>query len=65
MVLGLVPWRFHGRRAQPADPICAVSPATAPTLTWTVAGGKSGNKGHDAAVTAVEMVNLLRQLPER
>src|SRR5262249_53941165 len=27
------------------------------------AGGKAGNKGHDAAVTAVEMVNLLRQLP--
>jgi 6,7-dimethyl-8-ribityllumazine synthase len=27
------------------------------------AGGKSGNKGADAAVTAVEMVNLLRQLP--
>ena len=29
------------------------------------AGGKAGNKGFDAAVTAVEMVNLLRQLPER
>jgi 6,7-dimethyl-8-ribityllumazine synthase len=27
------------------------------------AGGKAGNKGYDAAVTAVEMVNLLRQLP--
>jgi 6,7-dimethyl-8-ribityllumazine synthase len=27
------------------------------------AGGKSGNKGLEAAVTAVEMVNLLRQLP--
>jgi 6,7-dimethyl-8-ribityllumazine synthase len=27
------------------------------------AGGKSGNKGADAALTAVEMVNLLRQLP--
>jgi 6,7-dimethyl-8-ribityllumazine synthase len=27
------------------------------------AGGKAGNKGADAAVTAVEMVNLLRQLP--
>jgi 6,7-dimethyl-8-ribityllumazine synthase len=29
------------------------------------AGGKSGNKGHDAALTAIEMVNLLRQLPEK
>ena len=28
------------------------------------AGAKSGNKGFEAAVTAVEMVNLLRQLPE-
>jgi 6,7-dimethyl-8-ribityllumazine synthase len=27
------------------------------------AGGKSGNKGADAAVTAVEIVNLFRQLP--
>jgi len=29
------------------------------------AGAKGGNKGFDAAVTAIEMVNLLRQLPER
>jgi 6,7-dimethyl-8-ribityllumazine synthase len=28
------------------------------------AGAKSGNKGFEAAVTAIEMVNLLRQLPE-
>src|SRR5947209_14143577 len=28
------------------------------------AGAKAGNKGFDAAVTAIEMVNLLRQLPE-
>jgi 6,7-dimethyl-8-ribityllumazine synthase len=27
------------------------------------AGGKSGNKGYDSALTAVEMVNLLRHLP--
>jgi 6,7-dimethyl-8-ribityllumazine synthase len=27
------------------------------------AGGKAGNKGFEAAVTAVEMVNLLRRLP--
>jgi 6,7-dimethyl-8-ribityllumazine synthase len=27
------------------------------------AGAKSGNKGFDAAVAAIEMVNLLRQLP--
>lgn len=26
------------------------------------AGGKDGNKGHDAAVTAIEMVNLLQKL---
>jgi 6,7-dimethyl-8-ribityllumazine synthase len=29
------------------------------------AGGKAGNKGFEAAVTAVEMVNLLRRLPEK
>jgi 6,7-dimethyl-8-ribityllumazine synthase len=29
------------------------------------AGAKSGNKGADAALTAVEMVNLLHQLPGR
>ena len=28
------------------------------------AGSKSGNKGFEAAVTAVEMVDLLRQLPK-
>jgi 6,7-dimethyl-8-ribityllumazine synthase len=28
------------------------------------AGAKAGNKGFDAAMTAIEMVNLLRQLPE-
>ena len=28
------------------------------------AGAKSGNKGHEAAVAAVEMVNLLKQLPQ-
>lgn len=27
------------------------------------AGGKAGNKGCDAALAAIEMVNLLRQLP--
>lgn len=27
------------------------------------AGGKSGNKGYEAAVTAIEMVNLLKHLP--
>src|SRR5262249_10582791 len=29
------------------------------------AGAKAGNKGFDAALTAIEMVNLLRDLPER
>jgi 6,7-dimethyl-8-ribityllumazine synthase len=28
------------------------------------AGAKSGNKGFDAALTAIEMVNLLRNLPQ-
>lgn len=28
------------------------------------AGAKAGNKGFDAALTAIEMVNLLRSLPE-
>ncbi len=28
------------------------------------AGGKEGNKGYDAAVSAIQMVNLLRQLPK-
>jgi 6,7-dimethyl-8-ribityllumazine synthase len=28
------------------------------------AGAKAGNKGADAALSAIEMVNLLRQLPE-
>src|SRR5438105_5498985 len=28
------------------------------------AGAKGGNKGFEAALTAIEMVNLLRQLPE-
>jgi 6,7-dimethyl-8-ribityllumazine synthase len=27
------------------------------------AGAKAGNKGFDAAVAAIEMVNLLRNLP--
>ncbi len=27
------------------------------------AGGKAGNKGADAALAAIEMVNLLKQLP--
>ncbi len=29
------------------------------------AGAKSGNKGYEAALAAIEMANLLRQLPER
>jgi 6,7-dimethyl-8-ribityllumazine synthase len=29
------------------------------------AGAKAGNKGFEAALTAIEMVNLLRQLPEK
>lgn len=28
------------------------------------AGGKSGNKGYESAMSALEMVNLLKQLPE-
>jgi len=39
---------------------------TCETLEQAVnrAGAKSGNKGFDAALTAIEMVNLLGQLPE-
>ena len=38
---------------------------TADTLEQAVerAGAKSGNKGVDAAVSAIELTNLLRQLP--
>lgn len=38
---------------------------TCDTLEQAVnrAGGKSGNKGFDAALAAIEMVNLLAQLP--
>jgi 6,7-dimethyl-8-ribityllumazine synthase len=38
---------------------------TCDTLEQAVnrAGAKSGNKGFDAALAAIEMVNLLRQLP--
>ena len=40
---------------------------TCDTLEQAVhrAGAKAGNKGFEAALTAIEMVNLLRQLPER
>ncbi len=40
---------------------------TADTLEQAVerAGAKAGNKGVDAAVSAIELVNLLRQLPTR
>src|SRR5437899_1989736 len=39
---------------------------TCDTLEQAVnrAGGKGGNKGFDAAMTAIEMVNLLKQLPK-
>ena len=38
---------------------------TAETLEQAInrAGAKAGNKGFDAALAAIEMVNLLRQLP--
>jgi 6,7-dimethyl-8-ribityllumazine synthase len=40
---------------------------TCDTLEQAVnrAGAKSGNKGFDAALTAIEMVNLLRHLPTK
>jgi 6,7-dimethyl-8-ribityllumazine synthase len=40
---------------------------TCDTLEQAVnrAGGKAGNKGFEAAATAVEMVNLLNQLPKK
>ena len=40
---------------------------TADTLEQAVerAGAKAGNKGVDAAVSAIELINLLKQLPPR
>jgi 6,7-dimethyl-8-ribityllumazine synthase len=40
---------------------------TCETLEQAVnrAGAKAGNKGFEAALTAIEMVNLLKQLPEK
>ena len=42
----------------------AVGIVTADTLDQAInrAGGKSGNKGYEAAVTAIEMANLLRSI---
>jgi 6,7-dimethyl-8-ribityllumazine synthase len=39
---------------------------TCPTMEHALdrAGGKAGNKGIEAALAAIEMVNVLRQLPE-
>src|SRR5262245_22974661 len=34
-------------------------------LALARAGGKDGNKGLDAALAAIEMVNLLKKLPEK
>jgi 6,7-dimethyl-8-ribityllumazine synthase len=44
---------------------CLLGVLTCDTIEQAVerAGAKSGNKGADAARSAVEMVNLLRQLP--
>ena len=42
----------------------AVGIVTADTLDQAInrAGGKSGNKGYEAAVTAIEMANLIRSI---
>ena len=39
---------------------------TCPTMELAIdrAGGKAGNKGIEATLAAIEMVNVLRQLPE-
>ena len=44
---------------------CAFGVLTCETMEQALdrAGGKAGNKGFEAAVSAVEMVNLLRGLP--
>ncbi len=44
---------------------CIFGVLTCDTLEQAVerAGAKSGNKGADAAASAIEMVNLMRQLP--
>jgi 6,7-dimethyl-8-ribityllumazine synthase len=46
---------------------CVFGVLTCDTIEQAVerAGAKSGNKGADAASTAIEMVNLLEQLPAR
>ena len=52
------------RRWRPACPVI-FGILTCNTLEQAInrAGAKAGNKGFDAALTAIEMVNLLRQLP--
>jgi 6,7-dimethyl-8-ribityllumazine synthase len=46
---------------------CVFGVLTCDTIEQAVerAGAKSGNKGADAASTAIEMVNLIEQLPAR
>ena len=50
---------------KPACP-CLFGVLTTDTIEQAVerAGTKAGNKGWDAALAALEMVNLLRNLPE-
>ena len=44
---------------------CLVPQVTTETVEQALnrAGVKSGNKGSDAALAAIEMVNLLKQMP--
>jgi len=62
--------------AQAANGISAVSQETGMPIAFGVlttntvdqaidrAGGKSGNKGYDAAITAIEMADLIRRLQQ-
>ena len=59
--------RGIGESAQETGVPHAFGVLTCDTLEQAInrAGAKAGNKGFEAAVTAIEMVNLLRQLPEK
>ena len=50
-------------RAQSARQSLERHPRLEPVEARDRAGGKVGNKGFEAAVTAVEMANLMKQLP--
>ena len=76
VVRGATP-HFDHVAGQAAAGLAAVARATGVPVAFGVltcdtmeqaldrAGGKAGNKGFDSAVAAIEMADLLRQLPKR